>query len=90
MVKIRLKRIGSKYNPFYKVVAADAKAPRDGRFIEVIGHYNPKTKELKVEKELVFKWLSLGAVPTDTAKRLLRKEAILETFATKKEQQKVA
>lgn len=84
MVKIRLARIGSKYNPFYKLIAADSRAPRDGRFIEILGHYNPRSKELHVQKELVFKWLSLGAQPTDTAKRLLKKEVIIEEFAKSK------
>lgn len=84
MVKIRLKRIGSKYKPFYKVVAADARAPRDGRFIEVLGYYNPQNKEIKLEKNLVLKWLEYGAVPTDTTRRLLKKESLLETFAKNK------
>ncbi|WGI36909.1 30S ribosomal protein S16 [Mesomycoplasma lagogenitalium] len=84
MVKIRLKRLGSKFNPVYKVVAADARAPRDGRFIEVLGHYNPRSKELKLEKELVLKWLNIGAKPTDTVRNLLKKEAIIKEFASSK------
>ncbi|WP_308738116.1 30S ribosomal protein S16 [Mycoplasma iguanae] len=84
MVKIRLKRLGSKYNPFYKLVAADARSPRDGRFIEMLGYYNPKSKELKLEKELILKWLGDGAVPTDSAKKLLRKESLIETFVRTK------
>ncbi len=84
MVKMRLKRQGSKFNAFYKIVVADARAPRDGRFIEVVGFYNPHTKELKLEKELVFKWLNDGAVPTETVKTLLKKDKINEEFANSK------
>ena len=74
MVKIRLKRMGAKGAPFYRIVVADARAPRDGRFIEEIGYYEP-TKEpsvIKVDQELASKWLSQGAQPTDTVKKLLK------------------
>ncbi len=74
MVKIRLKRMGAKGAPFYRIVVADARAPRDGRFIEEIGYYDP-TKEpsvIKVDQELASKWLSQGAQPTDTVKKLLK------------------
>lgn len=74
MVKIRLKRMGAKGAPFYRIVVADARAPRDGRFIEEIGYYDP-TKEpsvIKVDQELASKWLSQGAQPTDTIKKLLK------------------
>ena len=74
MVKIRLKRMGAKGAPFYRIVVADARAPRDGRFIEEIGYYDP-TKEpsvTKVDQELASKWLSQGAQPTDTVKKLLK------------------
>ena len=84
MVKIRLKRMGSKFNAFYRIVAADAKAPRDGRFIEELGYYNPHSKELKIDKELAFKWLSNGAQLTDTAKDLFTKEKLLEQFNKQK------
>ena len=80
MVKIRLKRMGSKFNAFYRIVAADARAPRDGRFIEEIGYYNPHSKELKIDKEIAFKWLANGAQLTDTAKNLFTKEKLLEEF----------
>jgi len=73
MVKLRLKRMGSKFNAFYRIVAADARAPRDGRFIEEIGYYNPNSKELKIEVAKKDKWLSEGAVPTETVKALFRK-----------------
>ncbi|MCU9932642.1 30S ribosomal protein S16 [Mycoplasmopsis cynos] len=73
MVKIRLKRMGSKFKPVYKIVVADARAPRDGKFIEALGHYNPNTKELVLNKELTNKWLSLGAKPTDTVSTLMKR-----------------
>lgn len=75
MVKLRLKRMGSKYNAFYRIVAADARAPRDGKFIEEIGFYNPHTKEVKVNETLKNKWLSQGAVPSETVKKLFTKVA---------------
>ena len=74
MVKIRFKRMGAKGAPFYRIVVADARAPRDGRFIEEIGYYDP-TKEpsvIKVDQELASKWLSQGAQPTDTVQKLLK------------------
>ena len=79
-VKIRLKRIGAKKSPFYRVVVADARYPRDGRFIEEIGYYNPMTepKEIKINEELAQKWLSNGAQPTDTVKTLFKKSGIIK------------
>ncbi len=81
-VKIRLKRMGAKKAPFYRVVVADARAPRDGRFIEEIGYYNPLTEpaQVKIDEEKALKWLQTGAQPSDTVKSLLRKEGILEKF----------
>ncbi|WP_027121106.1 30S ribosomal protein S16 [Mycoplasma leonicaptivi] len=73
MVKIRLKRMGSKFRPVYKIVVADARAPRDGKIIEALGHYNPSSKELVLNKELASKWISLGAKPTTTVANLLKK-----------------
>ena len=73
-VKIRLKRMGQKKAPFYRVVVADARAPRDGRFIEEIGYYDP-TREpsvIKVNEELAKKWLSNGAQPTETVAKILK------------------
>lgn len=77
-VKIRLKRMGQKKSPFYRIVVADARSPRDGRFIEEIGYYNPcqEPNELKVNKEAAEKWLATGAQPTDTVKDLLKKAGI--------------
>ncbi|MDD6395150.1 MAG: 30S ribosomal protein S16 [Acutalibacteraceae bacterium] len=78
-VKIRLRRIGSKGNPFYRVVVADSRYPRDGRFIEEIGTYNPMVEpsEVKIDAEKVKTWIANGAQPTDTVKTLLKKEGIL-------------
>ena len=69
-VKLRLKRMGAKKAPFYRIVAADSRSPRDGRFIETVGTYNPLTTpaEVKVDEELAIKWLKNGATPTDTVK----------------------
>lgn len=79
MVKIRLKRMGAHKKPFYRVVIADARAPRDGRFIEEIGYYNPLTDpaDIKIDEEKAKKWLGTGAQPTDTVKELFKKSGIL-------------
>jgi small subunit ribosomal protein S16 len=77
-VKIRLKRMGAKKKPFYRIVVADARAPRDGRNIDEIGYYKPVgEKDLQIDKEKALKWLSYGAQPTDTVKLLLKKEGII-------------
>ena len=80
MVKLRLKRMGKKRAPFYRIVAADSRSPRDGRFIEQIGTYNPTKAEEKVtlDKELAKKWLSNGAQPTDTVRSKLTHEGVLK------------
>ncbi len=77
MVKIRLQRAGKKKAPFYHIVVADSKSPRDGKIIEQIGTYNPMTEpsELVLDKEKVAQWIKNGAKPTDTVKRLIEKEA---------------
>ena len=77
-VKIRLKRMGSKKKPFYRIVVADSRAPRDGKFIEEIGYYNPLTesKEIKVDAEKVNTWIKNGAKPTDTVNRLFKNNNI--------------
>ena len=79
-VKIRLKRLGSKKNPFYRVVVADERSPRDGRFIEEIGYYNPLTDpvDIKIDAEKATKWLHNGAQPTETVRSLLKKSEILK------------
>ena len=79
-VKIRLRRMGAKKAPFYRIVVADSRYPRDGRFIEEVGFYDP-TKEpsvIKVDAEKVEKWIAAGAQPTDTVKALLKVEGILK------------
>mgnify|MGYP003564190450 CR=1 FL=1 len=79
-VKIRLKRMGQKKAPFYRVVVADSRFPRDGRFIEEIGYYNPMTNpaEIKVDAEKAKKWIANGAQPTETAKSILKKSGIID------------
>ena len=80
MVKIRLKRMGANKKPFYRIVVADSRYPRDGRFIEEIGYLNPITEPetVKIDEEKANKWLATGAQPTDTVKRLLKKAEILK------------
>jgi len=79
-VKIRLTRLGDKGNPFYRVVAADGRCPRDGKFLEVIGTYNPLTEpaEVKINKDLAETWLNNGATPTPTAKKVLEMAGVLK------------
>ena len=79
-VKIRLKRMGSKKNPFYRLVVADSRKPRDGRFIEEIGYYNPLTepKILRVDADKANSWIKNGAKPTDTVERLFKENAVYE------------
>lgn len=90
-VKLRLKRMGSKKKPFYRIVAADSRSPRDGRFIEEVGYYNPITNpaDVKIDEEKAMKWLSNGATPTDTVRDLFSKQGIMKKFheskSTKKE-----
>ena len=75
MVKIRLKRVGAKKAPFYHIVVADSRSPRDGKIIEQLGTYNPMVEpsEIKIDKEKVEKWIKNGAKPTDTVKALIEK-----------------
>ena len=79
-VKIRLRRMGAKKAPFYRVVVADSRYPRDGRFIEEIGYYNPMTNpaDIKIDAEKAQKWIANGAQPTDTVKVLLKKCDIIK------------
>jgi len=78
-VKIRLRRMGAKKAPYYRIVVADSRNPRDGRFIEEIGVYNPlkEPAEIKVDAEKAKQWISNGAQPTDTVKALLKKNGVL-------------
>jgi len=77
-VKLRLTRVGSKKNPIYRIVAADSRSPRDGKFIEIIGRYNPQSEPsfIEVDEEKACKWLSNGAQPTETVSRLLKTKGI--------------
>ena len=81
-VKIRLKRMGAKKRPFYRVVVANSTAARDGRFIETIGHYNPcvEPPAISIDAEKALRWLGHGAQPTDVTRALLRKQGILDRF----------
>lgn len=79
MVKMRLKRMGAKKSPFYRIVVADSRYPRDGRFIEEVGTYNPMTEPATItfDNEKATKWLGNGAQPTDTVRALLKKSGLL-------------
>lgn len=79
MLKIRLRRMGAKKAPFYRIIVADSRAPRDGTFVEEIGYYNPLTDpaELKVDNERATHWLKNGAQPTDTVRALLKKSGAI-------------
>jgi small subunit ribosomal protein S16 len=81
-VKIRLKRMGQKKAPFYRVVVAESRSPRDGRFIEEIGTYNPLTDpaQIKIDEEKALRWLGNGAQPSDTVRDLFRRAGILKKF----------
>ncbi len=77
-VKIRLRRMGAKKNPFYRIIVADSRSPRDGRFIEEIGYYNPLTepKTIKIDNEKATTWLNNGAKPTETVNRLFKENGV--------------
>ncbi|TDX51966.1 30S ribosomal protein S16 [Orenia marismortui] len=81
-VKIRLRRMGSKRNPFYRLVVADSRKPRDGRFIEELGYYNPTTdpETVKLDEESALKWLSNGAQPSNTVRNILSRQGIMKKF----------
>ncbi|HJV16410.1 MAG TPA: 30S ribosomal protein S16 [Bacillales bacterium] len=81
-VKIRLKRMGAKKTPFYRIVVADSRSPRDGRFIETVGTYNPVAQPAQVEinEELALQWLQNGAKPSDTVRNLFSTQGIMEKF----------
>ena len=86
-VKLRLKRMGAKKRPFYRVVAADSRYPRDGKFVEVVGTYNPVlgNDNIKVDEEKALKWLRNGAQPTDTVKDILSKAGVMKKFHDEKQ-----
>ncbi len=79
-VRMRLKRMGAKKAPFYRIVVADSRSPRDGKFIEQVGYYNPTTEpaEIKVDAEIAKKWLATGAQPSETVKKLLKIAGVTE------------
>jgi small subunit ribosomal protein S16 len=87
MVKIKLRRVGATKQPSYRLVVADSRSSRDGKFINIIGHYNPRTQpeELVINEPQALEWLKQGAQPTATAARLLHKAGILEKFNESKE-----
>lgn len=87
-VKIRLKRMGAKKKPFYRLVVADSRAARDGAFIDTLGFYNPITEpvELKIDEEKTLDWLQKGAQPSDTARSLLKKSGVMEKFAASRKE----
>ncbi|MCP8857563.1 30S ribosomal protein S16 [Latilactobacillus fuchuensis] len=81
-VKIRMKRMGSKKRPFYRIVVADSRSPRDGRFIQEVGYYNPLTEpiDLNLQEEVIMDWLQKGAQPSDTVRNLLSKQGIMQKY----------
>ncbi len=89
-VKLRLKRGGSKQRPFYRIVAADSRSPRDGRFIDTIGTYNPipAEYEVSIDEEKAMYWLTNGAQPTDTVRNLLSQKGIMAKYAESKKEGK--
>ena len=85
-VKIRLKRMGAKKSPFYRIVVADSRSPRDGRSIETVGTYNPLTvpATVNIDEEKALKWLANGAKPSDTVRNLFSEQGIMEKFHNQK------
>ena len=85
-VKIRLNRMGAKKNPFYRIVVADARSPRDGRFIEILGNYDPSQNPaaITIDEEKALSWMQKGAQPTDTVRSLMSKKGIMAKFAALK------
>jgi len=90
-VTIRLRRMGTKGKPFYRLVVADSRTPRDGRFIEILGYYDPRTEPptIKIDEEKALLWLNRGAQPSDTVAALLKKQEILQKFLAAKEKKAV-
>lgn len=89
-VKLRLKRMGSKQKPFYRIVAADARSPRDGRFIETVGTYDPikGADKITIDEEKALNWLKNGAQPTDTVKNILSHAGVMAKYANEKKKNK--
>ncbi len=86
-VKLRLMRMGAKKRPFYRVVAADSRYPRDGKFVEVVGTYNPvdENASINIDEEKAMKWLKNGAIPTDTVRNILSRAGVMEKFHNEKQ-----
>lgn len=84
-VKLRLTRMGSKKRPTYRIVASDSRVKRDGQYLELVGTYNPISKETKINEEVALKWLTIGAQPSDTVRNLLSKAGVMKAFADKKQ-----
>ena len=92
MVKIRLNRMGAKRQPFYRVVVADSRSPRDGRFIEIVGNYDPTKNPaiVNIDEEKVISWIKNGAQPTDTVRSLLSKQGIMKKVHEMRKEQSAA
>ena len=84
-VRLRLTRMGSKKRPTYRIVASDSRVKRDGKYLELVGTYNPISKETKINEEIALKWLSTGAQPSDTVRNLFSKAGIMKKFADNKQ-----
>lgn len=86
-VKLRLTRMGAKKRPVYRIVASDSRRPRDGKYLELIGTYNPLVTpaEVKINEEVALKWLNNGAIPSDTVRNLLSQKGIMKKFAESKQ-----
>ncbi|NQX83820.1 MAG: 30S ribosomal protein S16 [Mycoplasmataceae bacterium] len=80
MVSLRMKRMGSKKRPFYRIVAVDSKSKRDGAYIELIGTYNPLSDEVKIDNEIALKWLKQGAQPSATVRNIFSKNGVMKEF----------
>lgn len=82
MVRLRLRRVGSKAQPSYRIIAADKEAPRDGRFLEILGHYNPRTEPATIilEEERIYDWLRKGAQPSESVERVFRSAGLLDRY----------
>jgi small subunit ribosomal protein S16 len=88
MVRLRLQRVGRRNQPSYRIVVADSRSPRDGAFVEILGHYNPRVEPATVviDEDKALKWLKVGAQPSATVSSLLQKQGILEKFNSEKKQ----
>lgn len=86
-VKLRLTRMGAKKHPLYRIVASDSRRPRDGKYLELVGTYNPHTNpaEVRINEEVALKWLNNGAIPSDTVRNLLSQAGIMKKFADSKQ-----